>query len=92
MPASVARSWTELDILRDPNHPTRADEQLSKRLEELLGSSYATCVATLNLINDDLNEVTKETRGFGDLIENKVSRVILPPRLVPSYDSKDLVN
>jgi hypothetical protein len=80
------------DILRDPNHPTRADEQLSKRLEELLGSSYATCVATLNLINDILNEVTEETRGFGDLIENKVSRVYLPPGLVLSYDSKYLVN
>ena len=80
------------DILRDPNHPTRADEQLSKRLEKLFGSSYATCVATLNLINDILNEVTEETRGFGDLSEIKVSRVYLPPGLVLSYDSKDLVN
>jgi len=61
------------DILRDPNHPARNDEQLSKRLEELLGYSYITCSSTLNLINDTLSEVTQETRGFGDLLEHKVS-------------------
>jgi hypothetical protein len=66
------------DILRDPNHPARADQQLSRRLEELLGSSYATCQATLELIKDTLNEVTEETKGFGDLIGNKVSRVHSP--------------
>lgn len=60
------------DILRDPTHPARNDEQLSKRLEELLGSSYVTCVMTLKLINDTLDEVTEETKGFGDLIEKKV--------------------
>jgi hypothetical protein len=61
------------DILRDPNHPARRDEQLSQRLQELLGSSYSTCIMTLTLINDTLDEVTKETKGFGDLIEKKVS-------------------
>jgi hypothetical protein len=60
------------DILRDPNHSARSDEQLSKRFQELLGSSYATCVLTLTLINDTLNEITEETKGFGDLIEKKV--------------------
>ncbi|KAF4634007.1 hypothetical protein G7Y89_g4108 [Cudoniella acicularis] len=62
------------DILRDPNHVARKDEQLLKRLQELLGSSYVTCVMTLKLINDTLNEVTEETKGFGDLIEKKKSK------------------
>jgi hypothetical protein len=64
------------DILRDPNHPARRDEQLSQRLQELLGSSYSTCIMTLTLINDTLDEVTRETKGFGDLIEKKVSQYI----------------
>jgi hypothetical protein len=64
------------DILRDPNHPARSDEQLSKRLQELLGSSYGTCVLILGLIKDTLDEVTAETKGFGDLIEKKVSQDI----------------
>jgi hypothetical protein len=60
------------DILGDPNHPARSDEQLAKRLEELLGSSYNTCVSTLKLINDTLEEVSSETAGFGDLLAQKV--------------------
>ncbi|KAH7370409.1 hypothetical protein BKA65DRAFT_488374 [Rhexocercosporidium sp. MPI-PUGE-AT-0058] len=62
------------DILRDPDHPARNDEQLSKRLQELLGSSYGTCVLTLKLIKDTLDEVTEETKGFGGLIEKKKSK------------------
>lgn len=42
------------DILRDVNHPSRQDEQIPERLEELLGASYDTCVSTLDLINDTL--------------------------------------
>lgn len=60
------------DILEDPNHPSRSDQQLSKRLEDLLGSSYKTCLSTLQLINDTLEEVTTETAGFGELVEKKV--------------------
>ena len=64
------------DILRDHNHPARNDDQLSQRLQELLGSSYDSCRWTLNLINDTLNEITEETKGFGELIEKKVSQDI----------------
>lgn len=60
------------DILEDPNHPSRSDQQLSNRLQGLLGSSYSTCVRTLQLINDTLEEVSTETAGFGDLLEKKV--------------------
>lgn len=60
------------DILSDPHHPSRSDEQISKRLEELLGSSYNTCVSTLKLINETLEEITTETAGFADLLEKKV--------------------
>lgn len=76
------------DILGDPNHPARSDQQLSKRLEELLGSSFNTCVSTLTLINETLEEVTTETAGFGDLLEKKVrvgpAGFILPPSSVPT--------
>jgi hypothetical protein len=61
------------DILGDPNHISRRDEQLSGRIQELLGSSCATCISTLNLINDTLNEITAETKGFEDLLNSKVS-------------------
>jgi hypothetical protein len=66
------------DILGDPNHPSRNDGPLSRRLEGLLGTSYNTCVSTLNVINDTLAEVTNETVGFKDLLEGHVS-----PRLIP---------
>jgi len=61
------------DILRDANHPFRTDEELSRRIEELLGSSYTTCRDTLNLINDTLKEVYTETKDFQYLLDSKVS-------------------
>jgi hypothetical protein len=61
------------DILQDPNHPSRNDEVLDRKLQELLGASFETCVSTLNLINETLREVTSETRGFQDILEKKVS-------------------
>lgn len=61
------------DILADPNHSSRRDEQLSSRIQELLGSSCATCISTLNLINATLNEITTETQGFKDLLNSKVN-------------------
>jgi hypothetical protein len=61
------------DILGDPNHISRRDEQLSGRIQQLLGSSCAMCISTLNLINDTLNEITAETKGFEDLLNSKVS-------------------
>jgi hypothetical protein len=61
------------DILGDPNHISRRDEQLSTRIQELLGSSCAMCISTLNLINDTLNEITTETKGFEDLLNSKVN-------------------
>lgn len=62
------------DILEDPNHISRHDEQLSSRIQELLGSSCAMCISTLNLINDTLNEITNETKGFEDLLNSKKSK------------------
>jgi hypothetical protein len=60
------------DILKDPNHPSRRDESLSNRLKEMLGSSYKTCILTLNLINDTLSEITEETKDFRFLLETRV--------------------
>jgi hypothetical protein len=73
------------DILEDPNHPSRSDHNVSKRLEALLGSSYNTCIPTLQLINDTLEEVTTETAGFGDLLEKKVSWRVLAIKLWGSF-------
>lgn len=64
------------DILADENHPSRNDQDLSMRIQELLGSSYDTCISTLNIINDTLNEVTTETKGFQDILDSKVSSII----------------
>jgi len=60
------------DILKDPNHPSRRDEALSNRLKEMLGSSYKTCISTLNLINDTLDKITEETKDFQSLLETAV--------------------
>lgn len=60
------------EVLQDLNHPSRKDEEMSKRLEALLGSSYSCCVSLLNLINDTLKKITLETKGFDDLLEEKV--------------------
>jgi hypothetical protein len=60
------------DVLKDSNHPARSDEEISKRLEDLLGTSYNTCVLTLSLVNDTLDEITLETKDFRYLLENKV--------------------
>jgi hypothetical protein len=64
------------DILKDPNHPFRNDELLSNRLKDMLGSSYKTCISTLNLINDTLGEITKETKDFRFLLDTRVRCLI----------------
>jgi hypothetical protein len=56
-------------ILADPAHPSRFDRELSHKLCQLLGSSYETCVSTLQTINDILEKLTRETKGFGDLLQ-----------------------
>lgn len=60
------------EVFRDPNHPSRTDEQISKRLSDLLGSSYSTCVSTLHLINHTLHKISLETKDFQYLLEDKV--------------------
>jgi hypothetical protein len=59
-------------ILKDPNHPSRRNRALSDRLEHLLGASLKTCDTTLRMIQEALNEITKETRCFKELSEKKV--------------------
>jgi hypothetical protein len=71
--STVGQSLAE--ILRDPNHPARIDDELSQQLGSLLGDSYATCVGTLNLIKDDLEKVTQETKGLHDLTDKKVGNI-----------------
>ncbi|KAH0556613.1 hypothetical protein GP486_005553 [Trichoglossum hirsutum] len=81
-------------ILKDPNHPSRKDEALDKELQELLGASFETCVSTLNLINETLGEVTSETQGFQDILENKTSEIsaisLLRQKLKISFSKKRL--
>lgn len=62
------------NILKDPNHPSRSNEALNKHLGELLGASLETCVSTLRLIHQTLEEITRETKGFEELSNKKVSR------------------
>lgn len=71
---AVSNGTNFAEVIRDPSHPSRNNEEISRRLEALLGSSYSTCVSTFNLINDTLNKITLETKGFQDLLEDKVGR------------------
>lgn len=63
------------DIVKDPNHPFRKDELLSNQLKDMLGSSYMTCISTLNLIKETLGKVADETKDFRFLLETSVSRL-----------------
>jgi hypothetical protein len=69
---AVSNGQSLSDVLKNPNHPARSDGEISKKLEELLGTSYNICVLTLSLINDMLNEITLETKDFRYLLEDKV--------------------
>jgi hypothetical protein len=60
------------DILNDPNHPTRYDGELERALQKLLGTSYDTCLSTIRLISDTLEEIMLETKDFRHLIANSV--------------------
>jgi hypothetical protein len=62
------------NILKDPRHPSRSDGALNSHLEDLLGVSVKTCVSTLRLIQQTLDEITRETKGFQELSNKKVSR------------------
>jgi hypothetical protein len=62
------------NILKDPRHPSRSDGTLNSHLEDLLGASVNTCVSTLRLIQQTLDEITRETEGFQELSNKKVSR------------------
>ncbi|TVY82353.1 hypothetical protein LSUE1_G003453 [Lachnellula suecica] len=54
-------------ILKDSNHPSRRNGELNDRLNHLLGESHRSCVSTLRMIHETLDEITKETRGFKEL-------------------------
>jgi hypothetical protein len=81
---AVSNGTSFAEVFRDPNHPSRDDEDISQRLETLLGSSCNSCVLTLNLINDTLNKITSETKGFEDLLEDKVRECAIT---LPSFCS-----
>jgi hypothetical protein len=69
---AVSNGSTLSEVLRDPHHPSRNDGEMSKRLQDLLGSSYNTCFSTLQLINETLSKITLETEDFESLLGNKV--------------------
>lgn len=78
------------DILKDPNHPSRRDDALSNRLKGMLGSSYKTCISTLNLINDTLDKITEETKDFRSLLETTVICYLLSQSFIflsPMYNT-----
>lgn len=54
-------------LVRDPDHPDRDDNELNERLERLLGSSFETCFANLQLIHGILQEILHETRDFNEV-------------------------
>jgi hypothetical protein len=72
--AAVSNSTSWADVIKDSHHLSQNDEEISRRLEALLGSSYDTCISTLDLINHTLGKICLETKGFQDLVEDKVSK------------------
>lgn len=68
--ATVTRE--EDDLVKNLAHPLWRNGELDRKLTERLGDSFDTCVATLDLINETLREIQKETGGFEDLLKAKV--------------------
>ena len=62
------------NILRDKMHYSRHNAALNNRKEALLGSSLRTCVNTLRLVQQALDSITVETRGFEKPSSEKVSK------------------
>ena len=72
--SSVCDQPQEVDaMLNVSEHPLHSDMDIDTRILKLLDSSYDTCMSTLKLINDTLEEIGEETKGFGALIGSQVS-------------------
>jgi hypothetical protein len=54
------------DVVNDPKHHLQYER--SKKMEELLGSSYVTVTSILTLINYTLDEVVEETKELQSLL------------------------
>lgn len=62
----------EDEMLNDRTSGLWRDEELDRRLAERLDESFVTCVSTLELINESLADILRETGGFEDLLKTKV--------------------
>jgi hypothetical protein len=60
------------EVLANPAHPLRWDDEISSRLHDMLGSSYQTCVSLLNHINETLSAIMQETQEFRSLLDQQV--------------------
>ncbi|KAL9122298.1 MAG: hypothetical protein Q9187_001146 [Circinaria calcarea] len=61
----------EDEMLNDRTSELWRDEELDRRLAERLDESFNTCVSTLELVNESLVAILKETGGFDDLLKTK---------------------
>jgi hypothetical protein len=58
-------------IIKDPNHVSRLDDGLNRKLEKVLGASFDRCIATLCLIQGTLDDISRETKRFEEVTSKK---------------------
>ncbi|MCJ1248659.1 hypothetical protein MMC30_005877 [Trapelia coarctata] len=97
--SSVCDQPQEVDtMLLVSNHPLHSDMEIDRRIRELLDSSYDTCMSTLKLIHDTLEEIGEETKGFSALIGSKFEntgrarRYLIRQKLKISFSKPRLID
>ena len=64
----------EDEMLNDRTSGLWRNWELDRKLAERLDESFVICVSTLELIDESLVDILRETGGFEDLLKTKVTR------------------
>ncbi|KAL9062737.1 MAG: hypothetical protein Q9161_009750 [Pseudevernia consocians] len=67
----IADHDAALGILNGASHPSQSDQELEKRLGQLLGESKESCAAIIKTIQDKLSDVESESQQLGFDIEQE---------------------
>ena len=62
--STFTRPETANKILRESDHPLRADLELNKKLSDQLGASREACYGIISRIKDELDSIDRESQGF----------------------------
>lgn len=64
-------------MLEERNHLLWCDAEMEKLLLEQLGSSREACITIIDLIDEGLRDIEKESRGFGAIVDQEYQVIAL---------------